>query len=164
MLQDDCRTALARIGEHVGLSAPSVMERIKKLESAGIIQGYHAALEARLLGLDVAAFIGVIASHPDKIGGLERRLAALEGVLECHHVTGEYTLLLKVKTANTSTLERLITQIRSLDGVTRTETTVVLSTHAESNRIALHPEERPPVSHGKRARRVGERNGHLRRA
>ena len=164
MLQDDCRTALARIGEHVGLSAPSVMERIKKLESAGIIQGYHAALEARLLGLDVTAFIGVIASHPDKIGGLERRLAALDGVLECHHVTGEYTLLLKVKTAITSTLERLITQIRSLDGVTRTETTVVLSTHAESSRIALHPEERPPVAHGKRARRVGERNGHLRRA
>src|SRR5262249_12410191 len=132
--------------------------------SAGIIQGYHAALEARLLGLDVTAFIGVIASHPDKIGGLERRLAALDGVLECHHVTGEYTLLLKVKTANTSTLERPITQIRSLDGVTRTETTVVLSTHAESSRIALHPEERPPVAHGKRARRVGERNGHLRRA
>ena len=55
-------------------------------------------------------------------------------MLECHHVTGEYTLLLKVKTANTSSLEQLITQIRSLDGVTRTETTVVLSTHAEGSR------------------------------
>jgi DNA-binding Lrp family transcriptional regulator len=50
------------------------MERIKKLESAGIIRGYHAVLEARLLGLDVTAFIGVIASHPDKIGTLERQL------------------------------------------------------------------------------------------
>jgi hypothetical protein len=69
-----------------------------------------------------------------------------------------------VKTANTSTLERLITQIRSLDGVTRTETTVVLSTHAESNRLGLHPEKLSPATHGKRARRVGERNGHLRRA
>ena len=92
MLQDDCRTALARIGEQVGLSAPSVIERIKKLESAGIIRGYHAVLDARLLGLDVTAFIGVIASHPDKIGTLERQLVALDGVLECHHVTGEYTL------------------------------------------------------------------------
>ena len=141
-----------------------MLERIKKLEAAGVITGYHAALDARRLGLDVTAFIGVITSQPDKIGGLESRLVALDGVLECHHVTGEYTLLLKVKTANTSSLETLITQIRSLDGVTRTETTVVLSTHAEGIRLALHPEELPPPAHGKRTRRVGERNGHLRRA
>jgi Lrp/AsnC family leucine-responsive transcriptional regulator len=164
MLQDDCRTALARIGEHVGLSAPSVLERIKKLEAAGVITGYRAALDARRLGLDVTAFIGVITSQPDKIGGLESRLVALDGVLECHHVTGEYTLLLKVKTASTSSLETLITQMRSLDGVTRTETTVVLSTHAEGIRLTLHPEELPPPAHGKRARRAGERNGQLRRA
>jgi Lrp/AsnC family transcriptional regulator, leucine-responsive regulatory protein len=164
MLQDDCRTALARIGEHVGLSAPSVLERIKKLEAAGVITGYHAALDARRLGLDVTAFIGVITSQPDLIGGLESRLVALDGVLECHHVTGEYTLLLKTKTANTSSLEKLITQIRSLDGVTRTETTVALSTHAEGIRLVLHPGELPPPAHGKRARRVGERTGQLRRA
>ena len=163
MLQEDCRTALARIGEHVGLSAPSVLERIKKLEAAGVVTGYHAVLDARRLGLDVTAFIGVITSHPDKIGSLERKLAELDGILECHHVTGEYTLLLKVKTENTSSLERLITEVRSLDGVTRTETTVVLSTHVEGIRLALHPEELPPVTHGKRARRVGERSAHLRR-
>src|SRR5215475_15208802 len=162
MLQEDCRSALARIGEHVGLSAPSVLERIKKLEAAGVITGYHATLDARRLGFDVTAFIGVITSHPNLIGTLERQLVALNGVLECHHVTGEYTLLLKVKTANTSSLEKLITQIRSLDGVSRTETTVVLSTHAEGSRLALHSEELAPPAHGKRARRVGERNGHLR--
>jgi Lrp/AsnC family leucine-responsive transcriptional regulator len=165
MLQDDCRTALARIGEHVGLSAPSVLERIKKLEAAGVITGYHAALDARRIGLDVTAFIGVITTQPDLIGGLESRLVALDGVLECHHVTGEYTLLLKVKTANTSSLEKLITQIRSLDGVTRTETTVVLSTYAEGIRLALHPRALPPPPpHGRRARRVGERNGQVRQA
>ena len=52
-------------------------------------------------------------------------------MLECHHVTGGYTLLLKVKTANTSTLEELISHIRSIEGVARTETMVVLSTHTE---------------------------------
>ncbi len=52
-------------------------------------------------------------------------------MLECHHVTGGYTLLLKVKTANTSTLEELISHLRSIEGVTRTETMVVLSTHTE---------------------------------
>src|SRR4029453_4522649 len=164
MLQDDCRTALARIGEHVGLSAPSVLERIKKLEAAGVITGYHAVLDARRLGLDVAAFIGVITTQPDLIGGAEGRVAAPLGVPECPPVTGEYTLLLKVKTASTSSLETLITQIRSLDGVSRPETTGGLSPHAEGSRLALHPGEHAPPAHGKRTRRVGERNGHLRRA
>jgi len=157
MLQDDCRIALARIGEHVGLSAPSVLERIKKLEAAGVVTGYHAALDARRLGLDVTAFIGVITSHPDKIGSLERKLAELDGILECHHVTGEYTLLLKVKTRNTSSLEQLISQIRSLDGVARTETMVVLSTHTERVQLALWAPTSPQPTPVRRTRRNGER-------
>lgn len=165
MLQDDCRTSLARLGEGVGLSAPSVLERIKKLEAAGVVTGYHAALDARRLGLDVTAFIGVITSSPDLIHNTEEQIAELGDVLECHHVTGEYTLLLKVKTANTSSLERLITQIRSLDGVTRTETIVVLSTLAERMHLTLHraapTTDVPPP---KRPRRGGDRNGQLRRA
>src|SRR6266404_5488950 len=143
LLQEDCRTSLVRIGEQVGLSAPAVLERIKKLEAAGIVTGYRAILDARRLGLDITAFIDV---------------------LECHHVTGEHTLLLKVKTANTSSLERLISQIRSLDGVTRTETMIVLSTHTERVQLALHPAEPAPAQPGKRARRNGERHAHAGRA
>ena len=67
LLQDDCRTALVRLGEQVGLSAPSVLERIKKLEAAGIVDGYHAVLDAKRLGLDITAFIGVITGHPSAI-------------------------------------------------------------------------------------------------
>jgi len=159
-LQDDCRTSLARIGEGVGLSAPAVLERIKKLEAAEVITGYHALLDGRRLGLDITAFIGVLVSHPKLIADLEREVVALDDVLECHHVTGEYTLLLKIKTANTSSLERLISQIRSLDGVARTETLVVLSTHTERVQLALHP---TPAG-SKRSRRNGEKAPQLRRA
>jgi Lrp/AsnC family leucine-responsive transcriptional regulator len=162
LLQDDCRTSLVRLGEHVGLSAPAVLERIKKLEAARVITGYRALLDGRRLGLDITAFIGVIISHPTLITDFERRLVALPDVLECHHVTGEYTLLLKVKTANTSSLERLISQIRSLDGVARTETMVVLSTHTERVQIALGRSE--PASAGRRGRRNGERAAHHGRA
>ncbi len=162
LLQDDCRTPLARIGEAVGLSARAVLERIKKLEAAGVIIGYRALLDARQLGLDITAFIGVIISHPDRIEEFERRVVALDDVLECHHVTGEHTLLLKVKTPNTSSLEQLISQIRSLDGVARTETMVVLSTHTERVQLPLGPAEVPPG--GKRPRRNGDRTTHLRRA
>src|SRR5437870_3674672 len=163
LLQEDCRTPLARIGEAAGLSAPAVLERIKKLEAAGIISGYRALLDARRLGLDITAFIGVIITHPKLIGDFERAVVALDDVLECHHVTGEYTLLLKVKTGNTSSLERLISQIRCLDGVSRTETLVVLSTHVERVQLALRPADTAPPS-ARRARRNGERGAQSGRA
>jgi Lrp/AsnC family leucine-responsive transcriptional regulator len=162
LLQEDCRTPLARIGEAVGLSAPAVLERIKKLEAAGVITGYRALLDSRRLGLDITAFIGVSISHPASIPEFERRVVALPDVLECHHVTGEHTLLLKVKTANTSSLERLISQVRSIDGVARTETMVVLSTYTERVQLALAPPAAPVP--GKRTRRNGDRTGQLRRA
>ena len=131
LLQENCKLSLNKIGERVGLSAPSVVERIKKLEESGIIRGYTAVLDARKLGKDITAFIGVSIHHPKLIQTFEKDIDRFEEVQECHHVTGEYTLLLKVKTDNTSGLEELIRQIRSIDGVDRTETSVVLSTHTE---------------------------------
>jgi len=74
-------------------------------------------------------------------------------VLECHHVTGEHSLLLKIKTGNTSSLERLISTIRSIEGVSRTETMVVLSTHTE----------RATISVGAADESEGAGNGHSRR-
>jgi Lrp/AsnC family leucine-responsive transcriptional regulator len=162
LLQDDCRTPLARLGDAVDLSAPAVLERIKKLEAAGVITGYHALLDGRRVGFDITAFIGVIIGHPSVIGTFEQQVVALDDVLECHHVTGEYTLLLKVKTENTSSLERLISEIRALDGVARTETMVVLSTHTERVNIAVGPTPRRPAPNVKRARKNGERAAHAR--
>jgi Lrp/AsnC family leucine-responsive transcriptional regulator len=148
----------------VGLSAPAVLERIKKLEAAGVISGYRAILDGRRLGLDITAFIGVMISHPAAIGEFEHQVVTMRDVLECHHVTGEHTLLLKVKSANTSSLERLISQIRSLEGVSRTNTMVVLSTHTERVQLALHPAEPASAPSGKRTRRNGERTAHAGRA
>src|SRR6476469_1313000 len=88
-LQDDCKAPLAQVGKRVGLSAPSVMERIRKLEEAGVIRGYHALLDSRGVGLDVTAFIGVVMS-PTGIDRFETKLIDLEEVQECHHVTGAY--------------------------------------------------------------------------
>jgi Lrp/AsnC family leucine-responsive transcriptional regulator len=82
-------------------------------------------------------FIGVDTEHPRTFGQLEREITAIEDVLECHHVTGLHTLMLKAKTRSTETLEHLIDRIRSLEGVASTETSVVLSTHAERTRLGL---------------------------
>ena len=136
-LQEDCKQPLAKLGEKVGLSAPSVMERVRKLESAGVITGYHAAVDGRRLGLDITAFVGVSINYPKDIASFLAHVAVRPEVLECHHITGGHTLLLKVKAENTASLERIISAIRSVDGVTRTETMVVLSTAAESSRVPL---------------------------
>lgn len=136
-LQDDCKTPLSKLGEKVGLGAPAVLERVRKLEAAGVITGYHAAVDGRKLGLDITAFVGVSINYPKDIGGFLERVAARPEVLECHHVTGSHTLLLKVKTENTASLERVISALREVDGVTRTETMVVLSTATETARVPV---------------------------
>ncbi|MBI4524941.1 MAG: Lrp/AsnC family transcriptional regulator [Deltaproteobacteria bacterium] len=137
ILQQQGRRHLADIAKEVDLSTPAVMERVKKLESRGIIKAFRAILDANKLGKNITAFIGVSVSHQpyiDNIGGL---MAAAKDVLECHHVTGEESFFLKVKTADTGSLEKLIAEIRSLEGVTRTVTNVVLSTSKESQILSL---------------------------
>lgn len=138
LVQDDCRTALARIGEAVGLSAPAVLERMKKLEAGGVITGFRAIIDGRRVGLDITAFMGVQVDHPTHISIFESQVGDVADVLECHHVTGSHTFMLKIKTENTTSLERVISQIRTLDGVSRTETMVVLSTHVERVQLPLN--------------------------
>ncbi len=152
-LQEQGRIPLVKLAEQVGLSSPSVIDRVKKLEDSGIISGYHASVDARRLGKDVTAFIGVSIAHPKAISTFEQTVAMVDDVLECHHVTGAHTLLLKVKTDNTSSLERLISTIRSIEGVSQTETMVVLSTHTE----------RATISVGAAGNAEGAGNGHGRR-
>src|SRR5215471_4431294 len=146
ILQEDCTLQLAKIGERVGLSAPSVAERIKKLEESGTIRGYTAVLDARKLGKDITAFIGVFIEHPKSIKNFEREIDRMEDVQECHHVTGEHTILLKAKVDNTSALEGLIGRVRSIEGVTRTETSVVLSTYTEGLWLDLKEQPQPVES------------------
>jgi len=150
-LQKDSKRSLKEIGAAVGLTAPSVMERVRKLENAGIIRGYHALLDARKVGLDISAFIGVSISDPRLLLAFEDWVDSIPQVLECHHVTGGHTLLLKVKTRNTADLEKLISRIRSMQGVASTETMVVLSTHTERVEIALPSGE--PASDARRRKR-----------
>ena len=135
ILQDHGRSHLADIAKEVDLSSPAVMERVKKLEAYGIIKGYQAVLDPKKMGKDVTAFIGVSVVHQRFIDDFASRMVRQHDVLECHHVTGEESFLLKVKTANTESLEKLLGEIRSVEGVTRTVTKVVLSTPKETQKL-----------------------------
>jgi Lrp/AsnC family leucine-responsive transcriptional regulator len=152
-LQENCKRPLTAIGEKVGLTAPSVLERIHKLEEAGVIRDYVAVLDGKRLGKDVTAFIGVSVASPRQLASFEQAIAHVDEVLECHHVTGAFSLMLKVKTDDTEGLERVIEQIRELEGVTRSETMVVLSTHTERTRIPLPVPDAPPRRRGRNGQR-----------
>lgn len=148
-LQHNAKQSLAVLGEQVGLTAPAVLERIRKLEQRGVIRGYHAQIDARAVGLDIASFIGVGVRDPACITGVEAWVVERPEILECHHVTGNYTLLIKAKVRNTSALESLINAIRACEGVTGTDTMVVFSTSVERVSVAL---EVPPTEPDARRR------------
>jgi Lrp/AsnC family transcriptional regulator, leucine-responsive regulatory protein len=137
ILQNSGRSRLADIAEEVELSAPAVMERVKKLEVGGIIKGYQAVVDGKKVGKDITAFIGVSIGNQRDMDKFAAQMLQRHDVLECHHVTGDESFILKVKSANTGSLERLLGEIRSVEGVTRTVTKVVLSTAKESQALDL---------------------------
>ena len=153
LLQQNCRMSLSQIGDKVGLSAPSVQDHIRKLEAAGVIRSYEALLDARRLGLDVTAFIGVTISHPNHILAFLEQVDLIPQVQESHQVTGSYTLLLKVRARNTDELGDLLSSINRLEGVTRSETTIALSTHTERTRLPLPRASGAVDPRSRRARR-----------
>lgn len=107
------------------------MERVKKLEAGGVIRGYQALLDGKKVGKDITAFIGVSVGNQRDIDKFAFEMMRHGDVLECHHVTGDESFILKVKAANTGALEKLLGVIRSVEGVTRTVTKIVLSTAKE---------------------------------
>ena len=97
LLQADARLTQAQIAKKVGLSQPSVADRIRKLEERGSSPGTRAKVDPRKLGKDITAFIGVAIEHPKYFDGFARKVMGLPEVLECHRVAGQDSYLLKVR-------------------------------------------------------------------
>src|SRR5512132_710143 len=126
LLQQDAKRSQAEIAKEVGLTAPSVNERIRKLERAGYIRGYVALLDDRKLGYDITAFVEVFVEHPKFETAFIEAVAELDEVLECHHITGEFSLLLKVKVTDMAAFRRLlIEKLNTIRGVRQTRTVMV---------------------------------------
>lgn len=144
LLQRQARMTQSEMASAVGLSQPAVAERLRKLEQEGIITGYVARIDGRKLGKDITAFIGVRIDHPKFNPGFAKRILAMADVLECHHVTGNYSYLLKVVTENTESLDRLISEeLRTIPGVSRTHTTIVMSSVKEGSLIQPKLDNKP---------------------
>jgi Lrp/AsnC family leucine-responsive transcriptional regulator len=136
-LQEKGRTKRNQLAELVGLSVPSVSERLNKLEERGIIEGYYAKVNKQSFGLDIMAYIHVVMDSSKHYKSLISRVDKMPQILECHSILGEGSHLLKVLVRNTEALEKLLGEIQTWPGVTATKTTFVLSTIKETTAINI---------------------------
>jgi Lrp/AsnC family leucine-responsive transcriptional regulator len=140
LLQHDCRMSYGELGDRVGLSISAVNERLKKLHARGAIRGCVAVLEPRAVGLDVCAFVQVLIERPEHNQAFLDAIQAMPAVLECHHVTGDYSYLLKVRVVDTAALESFLSrELKGLAGVVRTHTAIALSSSKETTELDLGP-------------------------
>ena len=139
LLQADGRIKRTRIAEEVGLSVPSVSERMRKLEERGVVTGYHAVVDARRLHLDITVFIRVMVDGSEHYPGFVELAMTLDEVLEVHSITGDGSHILKVRTRNTNTLERLLSRIQQWTGVRGTSSSIVLTSYKETRALAVTP-------------------------
>ena len=126
----DGRSTLKSLAEVAGLSVSAVQARVRRLESAGVIKGYTALLDAEAIGLPLAALIAITPLDPAQPDDAPDRLAGLAEIEACHSVAGEDAYVLFVRVASPSALENLIREIRRRANVS-TRTTVVLQTFFE---------------------------------
>jgi Lrp/AsnC family transcriptional regulator, leucine-responsive regulatory protein len=141
LLMQQGRVSWTDLARHLGLSAPSAAERVHKLEERGVIRGYAALIDAEAAGYPLLAFVTVVLDRPDRRAGFLKRVATLPEIAECHHVAGEDDYLLKVRCRGTRDLDRfLVESLKSTPGVSRTRTTIVLSTAKESVSVPIAEE------------------------
>lgn len=130
-LRHNARASYAELARQVGLSAPAVHDRVEKLESSGVITGYHAAIAPAVLGKSVTALIGIFITDNGDSDQIAADLAAQPAVEDCWFVAGEETFVIKASAPDVAGLEALIRTLNAVEGVARTRTTVVLSTKIE---------------------------------
>src|SRR5216684_860591 len=131
LLIQNARITGADIARKVNLSLPAVTERLRKLSKSGVIDSYTIKINREKLSLHLMAFIHVWIDHTKNISVKEQVLPMNE-VLECHHMAGDCDLLLKVLVKDTAALEEfLIHKVKAIKAVTRTSTTIILSTYKE---------------------------------
>lgn len=131
------RITWAELGAVLDLSAPATAERVRRLEAQGIIRGYSARLNAVELGFSVTAFIAVTLERPRYRRAFLELTDGLPEIQECHHIAGDHDYLLKVRCRDPLDLERIIGELKELKGVSRTRTTMVLSTAKETAALPL---------------------------
>ena len=142
ILQANARETQADIARAVGLAPSAVLERMRKLESRGVIRGYTAEVDPRVVERGMLAFVAVRSEEAPGDDNVARELGRLPDVLEVHHVAGEDCYLVKVRARDAEHLGSLLrTRIGRIAGVKSTRTTIVLETVKETHRLPIPAKE-----------------------
>ncbi len=142
VVQADARLSFREIGRRVGMSTPAVSERIRRLEAAGIIRGYAARVDRAALGREIGAFLRLAVSDKDfqRVSGLCR---SLDAVVECHHITGEDSFLIRVAVTSISELEDVISRFRKIGTA---QSSVILSSQVDGKPVPADGTLLPPAA------------------
>jgi Lrp/AsnC family leucine-responsive transcriptional regulator len=127
MLATDARRSLADIGAEVGLSTSAVNERVKRLVSSGAIRNFTVNLDPDAYGAPVLAFVFVALAADADETAFRQFIATQAMVLECHHVTGGWSYLMKVRVGSLPDLEAFLTGLKDGRFIARSETIIALS-------------------------------------
>jgi DNA-binding Lrp family transcriptional regulator len=128
LLKKDGRIALAEISREVGLSSPTIKERIGKLEEDGVILGYRPLLEYSKLGLGMTAFIGLTLDfHTCCQGDVDEALKAMGEVVEAHYTDGEWDMLIRVQARDPAGLMAFLQKLNAVPGITNSRTIISLA-------------------------------------
>ena len=139
-LQDDARRTVAQLAEKVSLSASPCWRRVKRLEEAGYIEGYHAHLSASRLGHGITAFVSVVmGSHTREVArAFEARLQDIPEIIACHNVSGQYDFLLEVVAADLAAYGQFARNVlQDLPGVTELHSSFSLKSLKDQRKLPL---------------------------
>jgi Lrp/AsnC family transcriptional regulator, leucine-responsive regulatory protein len=131
LLRRNARLSYAELARQVGLSAPAVHERVGRLESGGVIRGYHADVAPDQIGLGVTAIIAIVQESESESDDVIEALRELPEIESCYFIAGEFSFLVKVRVGTIGELEKLIVRLNRTRGVASTRTTIALSTKWE---------------------------------
>lgn len=130
-LKENARENATNIGNKINLSTSAVIERIKKLENSGLIEKYTTIINQSMLQRELMAFITVSLEHPKYYENFVNVINGHNSISECYYIAGDFDFILKVITKSGKTLEEILHFIKSINGVSMTRTSVVLSTNKQ---------------------------------
>ncbi len=138
-LKQNARLTASAISDEINLSVSAVIERIKKLESSGIIKGYTIELDQEKLGNNVVALMEVSLEHPDYIDEFTEMVKKNQHIVACFYQTGVYDFVIQIITDSKEGLEKVYRDVKCCKGVNKTETHFVLKTIKDE--FCVLPEE-----------------------
>ncbi len=140
LLQKDARLTISEISKKVNMSVSAVGERLKKLEGSGVVQAYTVILDPLLLHKELSVIMNIRLERPEYTDDFLSFIDCEDEILECYYITGDYDYSLKIITHSTHTLERIMNRIKSIPGIQKTQTNVILSTLKNNYSVSPEPE------------------------